>query len=80
MELLGTVYNGQIQLDHPANLPNGTRIVSLPADEYEATSENSATSQVRIPASDGSIRRVARSQVDPTWRFSRTGRRKDNNA
>jgi|GEM_PF-5934529 len=36
MELLGTVYNGQIQLDHPANLPKGTRIVSLPADEYEA--------------------------------------------
>jgi len=35
VKLFGTIANGHIRLDQPADLPDGTRIVILPADEYE---------------------------------------------
>jgi len=33
MELAGTIVNGEVRLDHPANLPDGTRVVFLLDDE-----------------------------------------------
>ena len=35
MKLLGTIVNGRVELDTPAGLPDGTRIVTLEFDEYE---------------------------------------------
>ena len=33
MPLYGTVINGQVQLDEPANLPDGTRVTFIEDDE-----------------------------------------------
>ena len=35
MKLFGTILNGQVQLDRPTDLPDGTRIVSLVGGELE---------------------------------------------
>ena len=35
MKLLGTIVNGRVELDAPADLPDGTRVVSLEAEEFE---------------------------------------------
>jgi len=33
MTLFGTIVNGQVQLDHPAALPNGSRVMLSPSTE-----------------------------------------------
>ena len=43
MKLFGTLQNGQVQLDEPSNLPDGTRIVSM------KTTVICANSNTRIP-------------------------------
>jgi len=36
MTLAGTIVNGHVQLDHPSDLPDGTRVTLLPdEEEYE---------------------------------------------
>ncbi len=35
MKLLGTIVNGRVELDTPTDLPDGTRVVSLEAEEFE---------------------------------------------
>ena len=35
MKLLGTIVNGRVELDTPTDLPEGTRVVSLEAEEFE---------------------------------------------
>ncbi len=35
MVIAGTIRNGQVQLDHPADLPDGARVTLLHEEEYE---------------------------------------------
>ncbi len=35
MAIAGTIQNGQVQLDHPADMPDGTRVTLLREEVYE---------------------------------------------
>ena len=40
MKMSGIIVNGQVQLDQPADLPDGTRVTLLSEDEFEEEFEH----------------------------------------
>ncbi len=49
MKLFGTLQKGQIQLDEPPNLPDGTRILSMIADEFVGDADFGDLSELEYP-------------------------------
>ena len=53
MKLLGTIVNGRVELGTPADLPDGTRVVSLEAEKFEDFEDEEV---YEYPHSLGSLR------------------------